>query len=201
MARPEFIEDLCSNPDALVIWDTEFTAWPGSQERGWTGPGEHREIVQIGAIALNAAADFAEIAAFECIIRPKINPELSAYFVDLTGITQERVDREGNLFPHALDAFGGFVNRWAAGRIASFGRDDLVLNENFALHRIAVPIALHRFHDLRPALETALGRTGLMSCELPRFFGLAVPEQGHDALGDARAIASVLRHLALGGEK
>jgi len=198
MVPPEFIEDLRSNPDALVIWDTEFTAWPGSQERGWMGPGEHREIVQIGAVALNAAADFAELAAFECIIRPKTNPDLSTYFVNLTGITQERVDREGNPFPHALADFGRFVNRWAIGRIASFGRDDLVLDENCVLHRIPVPIDLHRFYDLRPALEATLGRTGLMSCELPRFFGLPVPEQGHDALADARAIASVLRHVATG---
>lgn len=193
MAAQELLNLLRSSADALVVWDTEFTAWPGSQERGWTRPGEHREIVQIGAIALDATADFKEIAMFERIIQPKVNPRLSQYFVELTGITQERLDREGIPFPGALEAFAGFVNRWTGG-IGSFGRDDVVLDENCALHGIALPVERHRFQDLRPALEAAIRRKGMMSSELPRFVGLPVAEQAHDALGDARAIASVLRH-------
>lgn len=193
MAAQELLKLLRPSADALVVWDTEFTAWPGSQERGWTAPGEHRELVQIGAVALDATADLKEIATFERIIQPKINPRLSDYFVDLTGITQERVDREGVPFPGALDGFAGFVNRWSGG-IGSFGRDDIVLDENCALHGIALPVARHRFQDLRPALEAAISQKGMMSSELPRFVGLPVPAQAHDALADARAIASVLRH-------
>lgn len=192
MAVDELIEILHASPDALVVWDTEFTAWPGSQERGWTGPGEHRELVQIGAVALDATKGFAEIGTFERIVQPKINPRLSQYFIDLTGVTQQRVDREGVPFPRALDEFAAFVNRWT-GFVGSFGRDDLVLSENCALHAIAQPVALDRFRDLRPALEAAIGRKGMMSSELPRFVGLPVPVQAHDALADARAIASVLR--------
>ena len=63
-------------------------------------------------------------------------------------------------------------------------------------HGLAPPIALGRFQDLRPALEAAVGQQGMMSSELPRFVGLPVPEQAHDALADARAIASVLRYYA-----
>jgi len=195
MATDALLELLRANPDALVVWDTEFTAWPGSQERGWTGPGEHRELVQIGAVALDATAGFAEIATFERIVRPKFNPRLSQYFIDLTGVTQQRVDGEGVPFPLALDEFAAFVGPWT-GLIGSFGRDDLVLSENCALHGIAQPIALRRFQDLRPALEAAIGQTGMMSSELPRFVGLPIPEQAHDALADARAIAAVLRHYA-----
>jgi inhibitor of KinA sporulation pathway (predicted exonuclease) len=197
MAADELLELLRATADALVVWDTEFTAWPGSQERGWTGPGEHRELVQIGAVALDARAGFIEIASFETIIRPKINPVLSQYFIDLTGIAQQRVDREGVPFPRALEAFAAFAGRWT-GLVGSFGRDDVVLNENCALHGIAPAIAEGRFQDLRPALEATIGRTGMMSSELPRFVGLPVPEQAHDALADARAIAAVLRHYAAG---
>ena len=196
MATHELTRLLGSSIDALVVWDTEFTAWPGSQEQGWTRPGEHRELVQIGAVALDATAEFKEIATFERIIRPKINPRVSPYFIDLSGITQERVDREGISFPGALDAFASFVNRWAGG-IASFGRDDLVLDENCALHGVAMPITRHRFQDVRPALEAAIGRKGMMSSELPSFVGLPVPAQAHDALADARAIGSVLRYYVL----
>jgi inhibitor of KinA sporulation pathway (predicted exonuclease) len=195
MAAQELVKLLRSSTDALVVWDTEFTAWPGSQERGWTGPGEHRELVQIGAVALDATAEFKEIATFERIIQPTINPRLSPYFIELTGISQERIDREGIPFPGALEAFAAFVNRWSGG-IGSFGRDDLVLDENCALHGVALAVMRRRFQDLRPALEETIGRKGMMSSELPRFVGLPIPEQAHDALADARAIASVLRYYA-----
>lgn len=36
-----------------MIYDLEFTTWPGAQERNWTGPGEFREIVQIGALRVD----------------------------------------------------------------------------------------------------------------------------------------------------
>jgi inhibitor of KinA sporulation pathway (predicted exonuclease) len=195
MAAQELLKLLSSSTDVLVVWDTEFTAWPGSQERGWTGPGEHRELVQIGAVALAATAEFKEIATFERVIQPTINPRLSPYFMELTGISQERVDCDGIPFPAALEAFADFVNRWSGG-IVSFGRDDLVLDENCALHGVALTVMRGRFQDLRPALEAAIGRKGMMSSELPRFVGLPVPEQAHDALADARAIGSVLRYYA-----
>lgn len=28
----------------VVVFDTEFTAWQGSVERAWQGPGEFREL-------------------------------------------------------------------------------------------------------------------------------------------------------------
>ena len=37
-------------PDTFIIFDTEFTAWEGSQERKWSGENEFRELVQISAI-------------------------------------------------------------------------------------------------------------------------------------------------------
>ena len=118
MAAQELLKLLSSSTDVLVVWDTEFTAWPGSQERGWTGPGEHRELVQIGAVALAATAEFKEIATFERVIQPTINPRLSPYFMELTGISQERVDCDGIPFPAALEAFADFVNRWSGGIVS-----------------------------------------------------------------------------------
>lgn len=32
----------------IVVFDLEWTAWEGSKARGWDGPGEEMEIVQIG---------------------------------------------------------------------------------------------------------------------------------------------------------
>lgn len=194
MTMRSLFDLLDSIVDTLVVWDTEFTAWPGSQARGWSGSGEYRELVQIGAVALDAHEGFREIGAFERIVRPKINPQVSDYFVDLTGISQARIDREGIAFPEAANAFTRFVSPWR-GAIGSFGRDDAVFAENCALNNIAVPITSSRFCDLRPLLEEALGVTGVMSSDLPRVVGLQAPLNAHDALDDARAIATVIRHL------
>ena len=37
-------------PEKFIIFDTEYTAWEGSQERNWSGDNEYMELVQIGAL-------------------------------------------------------------------------------------------------------------------------------------------------------
>jgi hypothetical protein len=32
----------------VAFFDLEYTAWEGSKARNWAGPGEHREIIEIG---------------------------------------------------------------------------------------------------------------------------------------------------------
>src|SRR5882762_1688961 len=63
----------------VVVYDLEYTAWEGSQARGWSGPGEHREVVQIGAVRLDPHRGWAETASLARLVRPRINPRLSAY--------------------------------------------------------------------------------------------------------------------------
>ena len=92
-----------------TIFDLEFTAWEGSAARGWSGPDEYREIVQIGAVRVDGGNAFAEVDRFTAYVRPVKNPVLSDYFVSLTGITQADVDRHGVSFPEALAAFSEFV--------------------------------------------------------------------------------------------
>ena len=79
-------------PEA-IIFDTEFTAWRGSMERGWRGPAELREVVQIGAVAIDVDS-FEEVASFSVLIKPLHNPVLSDYLVALTRITNERLAAE-----------------------------------------------------------------------------------------------------------
>ena len=80
---------------AIIVMDLEWTAWEGSWQRHWSGPGEEMEIVQIGAVKLADTSGLEELDAFEILVRPRINPKLDGYFTDLTGITQDRLDREG----------------------------------------------------------------------------------------------------------
>lgn len=47
-------------PNKIIIFDTEFTAWEGSQDRNWSRPNEFQEIVQIGALLVETK-DFTEL--------------------------------------------------------------------------------------------------------------------------------------------
>src|SRR5476649_2339390 len=108
----------------ITIFDLEFTAWECSMARHWLSPGEFKEVVQIGAVKLDAES-FAPLAEFDQLVRPRVNFPLPAYFEKLTGISSEQVARQGRDF--AL-AFASFLEFAGDGPIASFGRDDRVLD-------------------------------------------------------------------------
>lgn len=174
---------------ALIVLDLEFTAWQGSQARSWSGPGEHREIVQIGAVRLDWPSG-EELDAFEALIRPARNTQLSAYFTALTGIGQAQLDRHGSGFPDAWLAFRRFAG---VTPLCAWGRDGEVIAENLLLH--GLPLQGLQVHDLRPALiGLAPATADLSSGELSAHFG-GPAGRPHDALHDARSVAGALRRL------
>ncbi len=182
--------------DNIIVFDTELTSWPGTNARDWSGPGEHREIVQIGAVKVVVSEDFREIDSFRTYVRPHVNPTLSDYLIELTGITQEMVDNEGVSFPDAQRAFAEFVDGGDCVLCCN-GEDDIVLRENCRLNDVAFIFDASRFVNLRPHLAAALdveARTA-QSSDLLALSGLPDDVQGHDALGDARIIVGCLRHL------
>src|SRR5882672_9482218 len=92
----------------------------------WTRPQEYTEVVQIGAVKLDAVS-LREVDAFEMLVRPRVNPVLSDYLVALTGITNEEVAARGVDF---ITAYRAFLNFIGDSRMYAFGRDDLVLADN-----------------------------------------------------------------------
>ena len=175
----------------IIIVDLEYTAWPGSLERSWSRADEHREVVQIGAVRLDAGDGFTELAALNILVRPQRNPVLSDYFVALTGITNQRLAAEGTELATALDALAEFAD---GAPLHSNGPDGLVIIENCALIGIDNPLPQENWRDIAPALERLLDRARVGSAEIPALLGLPAPGPAHDALADARAIAAGLRH-------
>ena len=93
---------------SFVIFDTEYTSWHGCQEHGWHGR-QKREIVQISA--LRVSNDLRVLDTFNVLCKPTINPILSDYFIKLTGITNEQIQRRGISFPKAYKKFKKFVGK------------------------------------------------------------------------------------------
>jgi inhibitor of KinA sporulation pathway (predicted exonuclease) len=173
----------------ITIFDLEYTAWECSMARHWLMPGEFKEVVQIGAVKLDADT-FAIQAEFEILVRPRINPLLSPYFEKLTGITSSRIARQGEDF---ASAYGHFLEFAGEGPIAAFGHDERVLEDNIRLYGMTGARALPVFYDLR-GWFAAMGMDprGMLSCDLASALGVVFAGQAHNALDDARAIAAAM---------
>ncbi|WP_200308003.1 3'-5' exonuclease [Streptomyces adelaidensis] len=183
----------------FVIFDLEFTTWPGAMEQDWSAPGQLREIVQIGALRLRE--DHTVVEEYEALVRPVVNPALSPFFTTLTGIDQRTVDRDGLPPARALSDFLAFCQ---GGSVLSYGNDMLVLGENIGWARARGEEIKHNalapgFLNIRPWLNTVAPTTAATnSGRLWQVLGLPSPAPGaeHSALFDCHSIAATLRHLS-----
>jgi inhibitor of KinA sporulation pathway (predicted exonuclease) len=181
-----------------TIFDLEFTAWQGSMARRWLAPGEFKEVVQIGAVKLDAES-FALLGEFEILVKPRINPELSDYLVALTGVTNEAIAARGVDFAQAYEKFVAFADD---GRIVAFGRDDLVLADNLRLYGIADAPAMPPYANAIPwLLENGVDARGFHACDVARLCGAQFSGREHDALEDARAVALGIKTLVRRGAR
>lgn len=186
----------------FVVFDLEFTTWPGALEADWSAPGQRREIVQIGALRLHEDCTVAE--AYEVLVKPTANPELSPYFTELTGITQESVDRDGLPAAQALDEFLGFCR---GQTVLSYGNDMVVLGENIGWSRARGEQLKHSmldaaFLNIRPWINTLAPATAHANVgRLCTVLGLPQPPAGqeHSALFDCHSLATALHHLRTQG--
>lgn len=184
-------------PGRIVVFDTEVTTWEGAASRNWSGPGEHRELVQLGA-ALVETTGFAELGTFKRLVRPMINPTLSDYFINLTGITREKVNEEGVHFNALLESFCGWCGQYAlytydkVGILRLFDRD--VLIENCDLHGLKFPFEMERFHNINE-IFVEHGIVVVQSGRAPEAFGEKPKQRSHDALNDVRGLIRGLQLL------
>lgn len=168
-----------------IVVDTEYTTWPGALERGWTGPNEHREIVQISAIHVGDAGQ--ELAYFDRLVRPKVNPMLSDVFVALTHITQASVDTEGQSFPLVQSEFLEFCQQGVLP-IVCMNADEAVFLENNCLHQTVFPFPIS-WHRLRPHLESVgVDLTARSSGDLHSLTDMPLYGHTHNALHDVRSM-------------
>jgi len=180
-----------------VIYDLEFTAWEGSMRHRWLRPGEFKEIVQIGAVKLDAVS-LAVLDTFSAFVRPRINPVLSPYLERLTGITTQTLGDEGCDFAQAYGAFLHFTG--GAVCAAAFGRDELVFEENLRLYGLPVPAHAPDYIDLHPWFRASgLETRGLHSCDIGPKLGVPLDGHAHNALADSLSLAAGMRVLVARG--
>ncbi len=175
-------------PEEFIVYDLEYTAWPGSREREWSASWEFREVVEIGAMRLLRDGKLLKsVAKCSALVRPTRNPFLSEYFTNLTGIDQSMVDTHGVTFVDAMSDFAKFAH--GAVPLLSFGEDDEVLLENCRLCDIECVFEPGRLINYRQWLRARLGiHDDVFSCDLPSRIGLdQAPNRRHRAIDDVYA--------------
>jgi inhibitor of KinA sporulation pathway (predicted exonuclease) len=174
-------------PRHAIVFDLEFTAWEGSLGRGWDRSFEFKEVVQIGAVKLDARS-LETVGEFEMLVRPRVNPRLSEYFTALTGIDNAGIARCGVDFAVAYRAFLEFAGQ---SRTWAFGRDDLVFADNLRLYGLAMPVLAYA--NVVPWFAShGVDLRGKHACDVAREAGAAFEGRDHDALSDARSVATGL---------
>ena len=177
---------------SAVIYDLEFTAWEGSMRHRWLRPGEFKEVVQIGAVKLDAHS-LAVVGTFCAFVRPRINKTLSPYLERLTGITNETLRDEGCDFAQAYGAFAHFAGDAVC---ASYGRDDLVFEDNLRLYGLPRPVHAPRYVDLSLWFRAnGLEIRGLHSSDIGPKLGVPLEGHAHNALADSLSLAAGMRVL------
>jgi inhibitor of KinA sporulation pathway (predicted exonuclease) len=181
-----------------VVFDLEFTAWETSMAEKWMAPGEFKEIVQIGAVKVSDK--FEPIETLNLLVRPRINPVLSTYLENLTGLTSEAIAGGGVDFSEAWCSFVSFAGPLP---IIAFGRDDLVLADNLRLYGLQGLPPLPPFIDLRGWLTAnGVDIAGLHACDVGPAAGAAFEGHKHDGLCDALSVAAGIKALmARGAER
>jgi inhibitor of KinA sporulation pathway (predicted exonuclease) len=181
-----------------VIFDLEFTAWEGSVAHRWSRPGEFTELVQIGALKVDAGS-FAVESELDVVVRPRFNPVLSGYLVKLTGITNEELATRGVDFAHAYSQFLHFAD---GAVIAAFGRDDLIFDFNLALYGMRGAPPLPRYVNIVPWLiENGVDPKGKNACDVGPLAGVAFEGQKHNALADSRSVLAGIKALVARGAR
>jgi inhibitor of KinA sporulation pathway (predicted exonuclease) len=179
----------------VVVFDLEFTAWAGSMESRWTRDGEHAEIVQIGAVKLDVET-LSVTDEFEALVRPRVNPVLSRYLIELTGITNEMLDEKAVDFITAYRAFLDFVGPWPTW---AFGRDDLVFANNLKLYAWEA-LGVPAYSNAIPWFAAhGIDLKGKHACDVDEAAGVVFTGRKHDALADARGVAAGLKAVVASG--
>lgn len=123
----------------FIIFDTEYTSWKGCMENGredW----QKEEIVQIAAIKVDLET-LNVIDEFNVYVKPIINPVLSDYFINLTGITNELIAEQGIPFEQMYWQFRNFVgdltcfaHGWSL--VTDKEADGRIMNKNLKFNKL-----------------------------------------------------------------
>lgn len=172
-----------------VFLDLEY-CYPGmTKERGRPSESEKRQVVQIAAIRFDANTG-TERASFDVLTKPIYEKVLPDFFVELTAITQEMLERSGIEFPRALEQLVSFCGR---DPVWTFNADWGVLRQNCGFFGIPFPFETKPFVKVKALLpQWGIDQDAYSSGTLHQAAGITMSGHVHNALFDVRSMAAAV---------
>jgi 3'-5' exoribonuclease 1 len=166
-----------------IVFDLEATCWENDRTK-------KSEIIEIGACRLNDALE--KTGEFQMFVQPVLNPKLSEFCAQLTGIRQEQV-QNATKFPEVCRRFREWIGQeyW----LCSWGfYDKRKLEQDCVLHKVPFEwvcrhISIkHQYADLRQ--DKPCGILRALADFKWKFEG-----RHHRGIDDARNITRVFRAI------
>jgi len=174
-----------------IVFDLEFNMFFKFKEGDLANPELKNEIIQIGAVKLNAALE--TISTFDLIIKPVIYRRINPYVKRKTNINTSRVV-QGTPFVKAIESFHAWVGDDAV--LCSWGHDDiLALRDNCHFFGFGA-LSFDKFINIQQVYMTHGSLAKQPSLE-SAVEGLEIEVNApfHDALSDALYTVDIFRKV------
>lgn len=175
----------------LCVLDFEATCWLRSDEH---------EIIEFPSIIIDLETNKI-INWFQVFVKPKNNPVVSSFCNELTGITQEQVDK-GISFPEALKQHHKFISQYQPLIICTDGDWDLrtMLPADCKNHNLAPPKTYSKWINIKRGFEKVYGAS--KSGGIPQMCeALKIEMKGrlHSGIDDCENIAQIILQMRTDG--
>ena len=181
----------------IAIIDFEWTSWSGNYhgkylEKEKRSNWQKKEIIQMGIVLIDRKYNL--IKKYNIYVKPIFNSQLSDYIINLTGISQTKIDKLGIEFPIALNYFLKFTKNCI---LISNGTDGDVLNDNLFMHKIKNKTV--KIINIKNILfkKYNVPKEYLHSTVIHNFYGYKIYDhKAHDAISDCLNIQKALRKMS-----
>jgi 3'-5' exoribonuclease 1 len=166
----------------FVIVDLEATCRESGMDR------TKMETIEIGAVEWPSGREF------QAFVRPVIEPELSGFCRELTGIRQTDVDR-AETFPAVFQAFLNWIGD-VPFTFCSWGEyDRLQLIQDCERHDFPWPTALDNHLNIKRLFAERMAVKPCGMAPALKQLGMPLVGQHHRGIDDARNIAAIFARL------
>ncbi len=169
----------------IIVFDLEATCWRGRPPKGYN------EIIEIGAFKINS---FGEIVSqFSSFIKPIVNPILSGFCKELTGIKQSDVDRSKTFDKVITDFLDWIQEEEEDFLLISWGEQDVkFFRSDCILHNIEDTWIKHclnakTYYKKLSGISRQMGLKSALEYE-----GLEFDGEAHRAITDAYNLSKIV---------
>jgi 3'-5' exoribonuclease 1 len=189
----------------ICVLDFEATCWKDK-----SGPGFEHEIIEFPSVLINYdenTGKITKLGEFQEFCNPKLNKTLSDFCTELTGITQDQVDKADSFlnvfkrhFQWLVETVPDFHNQKVY--ILTYGNWDLanVIKLEFKRWNIkSVPAIYKQFINIKTEAAKfyhcrKMGMDGLL-----KYLGMELIGRHHSGISDTRNITNIFQRMVEDG--